>query len=123
MQRILIIEDDPDIRMMLKKMLEREKYEVAISSNGVEGLKIYNEASFDLVITDLVMPEKEGIETIAELKKINATVKIIAISGGGYGGLENYLQMAKAFGAHYAIAKPFEMSTLLAAVRDLFQQK
>lgn len=123
MQRILIIEDDPDIRTMLKRMLELKKYEVAVSANGVEGLALYTPESFDLVITDLVMPEKEGIETISALKKINSQVKIIAISGGGHGGLENYLQMAKLFGAQYAIAKPFDMATLLSAVHKVLHSE
>lgn len=122
MQRILIIEDDPDIRTMLQKMLERENYQVVTTSNGVEGVARFNREQFHLVITDLVMPEKEGIETISELKKLDPEVKIIAISGGGHGGLGNYLQMAKLFGAKYALAKPFDMTTLLTAVRDVLNQ-
>ena len=78
MQRILIIEDDVDIRAMLKKLLERENYQVVIASNGLEGIDAYEAEPCDLVLTDIVMPEKEGIETITELRKKYPDVKIIA---------------------------------------------
>ncbi|KAA3619493.1 MAG: response regulator [Calditrichaeota bacterium] len=119
MQRIMIIDDEADIRGMLKKMLEREEYEVIVSSNGKEGLELFSKEPTDLVITDIVMPEKEGIETITELKKHYRDVKIIAMSGGGNAGVENYLRMAKAFGANRTLAKPFQRIQLLTAVKDL----
>ncbi|KAA3657385.1 MAG: response regulator [Calditrichaeota bacterium] len=119
MQRILIIEDDEDIRIMLQKILEREHYETEVASNGKEGLELYKATPFDLVITDIVMPEKEGIETITELRKMQPDVKIIAMSGGGHGGVESYLHMAKLFGAQRTIAKPFQRTELLDVIHDV----
>jgi len=80
---ILVIEDDVQVRALLKKLLESEGYTVLEAENGNIGIRLYHENSVDVVITDLIMPEKEGIETIRELRKIAPQIKIIAISGGG----------------------------------------
>jgi len=95
MSRILIIDDDAQILKMLRQILEREKYHVTEASNGKEGLRLYRENPADLVITDIIMPEKEGIEIIIELKRDYPDVKIIAISGGGRINPEDYLDIAK----------------------------
>ena len=78
MKRILIIDDETNILLMLKKMLERAGYEIDLASNGEEGLRLFSNASFDLVITDIIMPEKEGLETIREMRKMQPEMKIIA---------------------------------------------
>lgn len=118
MADILIIDDDPNFRAMMTDMLVRENHRVSAAADGSEGIRIYKNDTYDLVITDLVMPEKEGIETIMDLKKINPEVKIIAISGGGRIGPEVYLQCARELGASQALMKPFKKSELLAAIAD-----
>jgi len=117
--RILIIDDDPQILGMLRQTLEREGYEVIDASDGKEGLKLYQENPTDLIITDLIMPEKEGIETIMELRRDFPDVKIIAITGGGRIDPKQYLSMAKSFGAQYTFTKPVARAELLKAVRKL----
>lgn len=119
MERILIIDDDDQYRSMLKEMLGRSGYEIVEASDGREGVQLYKENPTDLVITDLIMPEKEGIETIQELKKDFPDVKIIAISGGGRVGPEGYLHLAKMLGAQRTLAKPIEREGLLRTVSEL----
>ncbi|MBL7178351.1 MAG: response regulator [Desulfobacteraceae bacterium] len=121
MARILIIDDDPQILNMLGQTLEREGYEVIGAPDGKEGLRLYRENPTDLIIADLIMPEKEGIETIMELRRDFPDVKIIAISGGGRLDPEQYLSMAKSFGAQYTFAKPVAREELLNAVRELLE--
>ncbi len=120
MALILIIDDDDQIRTMLRAMLERSGYTVLEASDGKEGVKLCRDNSCDLVITDLIMPEKEGIETIRELKRDFPDIKIIAMSGGGRVGPEDYLHMAKMMGAQHTFAKPIEREELLGAIRELF---
>jgi len=117
MARILVIEDDDQIRTILREVLELEGYDVVEARDGREGVKIYREKSFDLVITDMVMPQKDGIETIADLQAMSPEVKIIAISGGDRLGPEPYLAIAKGFGAANVFTKPFMIRELLEAVK------
>ena len=98
MKRILIIDDEPHILLMLKKMLERAGYEIDIASDGLEGLNLYRKSPADLVITDIIMPEKEGLETIREMRRFNSELKIVAMSGGGKISADNYLHTATIFG-------------------------
>jgi len=95
MARILIIDDEPQLLDMLGQTFEREGYDIVKASNGKEGIKLYRENPVDLIITDIIMPEKEGIETIFELRKDFPDLKIIAISGGGRIEPEEYLDIAK----------------------------
>jgi CheY-like chemotaxis protein len=118
MNRILIIDDDPSIRQMICRMLEREGYEVDTAANGREGVQKYRANPPDVVITDIIMPEQEGIETIRQLKADNQNCRIIAISGGGRIGPTDYLNMAKLLGATQTISKPFDRAQLLAAVKE-----
>ncbi len=118
-KRILVIDDEEQMRSMLRLMLEDEGFEVSEAPDGKVALWIYKEKPSDLIITDLLMPEKEGIETIMELKKNFPDVKVIAISGGGKGGLKTYLDLARKSGADSALAKPFEKEELLKAVKGL----
>jgi len=119
MALILIIDDDNQFREMLREMLERTGYEIVEASNGKEGLKLYRENPTDLIITDIIMPDKEGIETIIELRRDFPDVKIIAISGGGHNHAEHYLFMARIFGVQRTFAKPIARKELLKAVREL----
>jgi YesN/AraC family two-component response regulator len=100
-------------------MLENEGYEVMDAANGEEGLKLIRDQSADLIITDLIMPQKEGLETIRGLKRDFPNVKIIAISGGGRIGPEEYLNLARKLGANYTFAKPVEHKELIKAVKNL----
>ncbi len=116
---IMVIDDDEHIRSLLRNFLERDGYEVMEAENGKIGLNLLCENGADLVITDLIMPEKEGIETIRELRRDFSDVKIIAISGGGAIGPETYLQMAKRMGAHRTFEKPFKLKEMSEAIREL----
>jgi DNA-binding response OmpR family regulator len=122
MARILLVDDDDQLRTMLCEVLTRAGYEVQEASNGKLAIELYRTNPTDLVITDLVMPEKEGLEMIVELKRLSSEVKIIAMSGGGRGGAQDYLTMAKALGAQRVLAKPFSHAEILEAVNQALQE-
>jgi len=122
MARILVIDDDEQVLDMLYESLTREGYDVLKASNGEQGLRLYREKSVDLIITDIIMPEKEGIETIIELRQDFPNVKIIAISGGGRAGTKDYLQMAKIFGVQRTFTKPVAREQLLDAIKELIKE-
>jgi len=119
MYKILIIDDETHILFMLKKMLERSGYETELATNGVEGIELFKKSKPDLIITDIIMPEKEGLETIREMRRLKSDLKIIAMSGGGKVSADNYLMIAKIFGASRIMYKPFAVKEMLAAVREL----
>jgi DNA-binding response OmpR family regulator len=119
MKRILIIDDNDQVRSLLREMLELGHYTVIEAPNGDIGARLFRQQPADLVITDIFMPEKEGLETIRELRRDFPDVKIIAISGGGSRGDLGYLPTAKKLGAHRTFIKPFEMDELLSAVHEL----
>ena len=119
MQKILIIEDDHHILLMMKKMLGNKGFEIILASNGNEGLEMFKKNKFDLVITDIIMPEKEGLETIREMKRMRPDLKIIAMSGGGKISADNYLETAKIFGASKLLSKPFSRQQLVTAVQEI----
>ena len=121
MARILIIDDDETIRRMLARTLTKAGYDVLDAADGEEGLKQFRKNEIDLVITDLIMPEKEGIEMIMELKTEFPDVKIIAMSGGAQIGPEGYLQLADALGAQQTLKKPIARDTLLAAIKEVLR--
>jgi DNA-binding NtrC family response regulator len=118
MARILIIDDEDYVRMTLSQALEDEGHTVLVATNGNDGLARYAEAKPDLVITDLLMPEKEGLETIVELRKVDPGVKIIVISGGGRINNVDFLEVAKKFGATAALKKPFPIDEFCRLVTD-----
>jgi YesN/AraC family two-component response regulator len=117
--RILIIDDEEQIREMLAQMLTREGYEVVHAENGKEGMRVCREEDVDLIITDIIMPEKDGIEMILELRHDFPNLKVIAISGGGRLGPDGYLEMAQKLGAHRTFFKPFNRKEILDAVQEL----
>ena len=121
MKRILIIDDETNILLMLKKMLERAGYEIDLASNGEEGLRLFRNAPSDLVITDIIMPEKEGLETIREMRKMQPEMKIIAMSGGVKISADNYLETAKIFGASRIMEKPFTQQAMVSIVKELLE--
>ena len=117
--RILIIDDDDEFIGILRITLEKVGYDVYTAGNGTEGLKLLVEHSVDLVVTDIFMPEMEGIETILKLRREFPGLKIIAVSGGGDLGPESYLDAAKLLGAHTPLTKPLVMTEFLATVREI----
>ena len=117
---ILIVDDDAEIRQMICKMLATVNLQALGASNGIKAMSIVKKQPVDLVITDIVMPEQEGLETIRQLKKGYPHIKIIAISGGGkMDNAKNYLSVAKAFGADIVLSKPFLTKELLSSVTAL----
>ncbi len=122
MPKILVIDDDDQVRDMLHQLLEMEGYEVMEAANGKQAIEIRRREAVDIIITDLIMPEKEGIETIRELKELFPDIKIIAMSGGGVVGPEAYLKIAKGLGAQKAYVKPIEREKLLRGVRELLEK-
>jgi DNA-binding response OmpR family regulator len=119
MQTILVIDDDKLMCLALAKMLISAGYNVVQASDGEEGLRLYRSQDFDLVITDLIMPDKEGIQIIRELRKENSLVRIIAISAGGRGGATDYLKWARLMGAKQCLTKPIKREDLLGSVESV----
>ncbi len=119
MKKILVIEDDNEVRDYLESVLSRAGYIVRTAGNGKEGVELFRQFPTDLVITDIIMPEKDGIETILDLKRSNENLKVIAISGGGRGEPENYLHSASLLGANRTMKKPFTNEEVLSAVEEL----
>jgi CheY-like chemotaxis protein len=115
---ILLIDDEEAFRSVLKQVLLNAGYEVMEASNGAEGIKSFHERPANMIITDIIMPEKEGIETIIELKKAYPDVKMIAMSGGGWYGTDIDFDMAKKLGAR-TLDKPFALQELLDVVDEL----
>jgi len=118
MARILVIDDDETMNGMTVQLLSKAGYETEGADDGGIGLKILASKPFDFVVTDIVMPEKEGIETIIAIRKENKSLPIIAISEGEKLGPDQYLRMAQHFGADYTFQKPFDREPFLAAVRE-----
>lgn len=116
MQNILVIDDDKLMCMALAKILTSAGYNVSQAHDGYEGLRLYRSQHFDLIITDLIMPDKEGIQIIRELRKENNKVRIIAMSAGGRGGATDYLKWARLMGAKQCLNKPIKRDELLKAV-------
>ena len=121
MTRVLIIDDEAPIRSMLKLMLERDGYEVAEASDGMEAIRVYRQNPADLIITDLIMPNQDGIGMIIALKKEFPDVKIIAMSGGGLNKPEGYLKGAKKLGAACTLTKPIDRDEMLRAIKDILK--
>ena len=119
MANILLIEDDDLLRNMLRLTLGHFGHTVIEARNGKEGLRLFAETNPDLLITDLVMPEKEGFEILMELRKHQPPVKIIVISGGLRGEKATFLEIAKRLGAAKVLAKPFPNEALIAAIDEL----
>ena len=119
MKRILVIDDEDQVRKVIRHMLERAGYATIEAKDGEIGLRLHRKQPADLIITDIFMPEKEGLETIREILRDFPDAKIIAISGGGLTGALSYLNLAKSFGALRTLAKPFNRRELLTVVREL----
>lgn len=116
MANILLVDDDPYVLEALSITLMESGHHVTTARNGNFAIEHADSGQFDLVITDILMPDKEGLETISYLRRNHPELRIIAISGGARVSSTQYLNMAKAMGAEQALAKPFSASELLAAV-------
>jgi CheY-like chemotaxis protein len=119
MARILLIDDNLEILQMFQRMLEQAGHQVSAGCDGVEGLDLFKKERADLVITDLLMPVKDGLETIQDIRKISTDVPIIAISGNGMTAGGDPLPSAEKLGASLVLSKPFTFADLLDAVSDL----
>jgi DNA-binding NtrC family response regulator len=121
MTRILLIEDDIHLQKLLHQILTLAGYDVNGASNGIEGIKSYHETPADLVITDIIMPEKTGLETISELKKVYPELTIIAMSGGGRADVE-LLKIAETLGAQRTLSKPFTRAELISTIKEVLKE-
>jgi len=119
--KILVIDDDDHLRELVCSRLRRQGYVVHTAENGRVGLRIFEAERPDLVITDILMPDMEGIETILRLKAGATPPKIIAMSGGGHIVGRDFLKWASHLGADQVLAKPFRVSTLIAMAGDLLR--
>jgi DNA-binding response OmpR family regulator len=117
MAKILVIEDDVLVRNMVDKVLRHGGYDVVMAEDGVRGITSFRSERPDLVLTDIIMPEREGIATIVELRRECPDAKIIAMSGGGRIGSADFLGMAKKLGANDIIPKPFLPQELLRRIK------
>lgn len=122
MASILVVDDDKQIRAMLNQMLSRMGHEVVEAETGNQALDSYRARQTDLVIMDLIMPEKEGIETITEMRREFQDVKIIAMSGGGRVGPKSYLDLARKLGAQYTLSKPFNLQEIQDALKAMLSE-
>jgi len=121
MAKVLIIDDDAGMRRTAGRMLRRGGHEVIEAEDGVEGLRVFRTESPDIVVSDIVMPKKEGIETILELRRENPALLILAISGN-LTGSTNYLHFAERLGANGTLAKPFRAADLLREIDNLMRR-
>ena len=121
---VLVVEDDPDLLRLMTTAFARAGFKAYSARNGRLALQLLRALEPDLMVTDIVMPEKEGIATIIEAKQAAPNTGVIAISGGGqYGRTGNFLQWAEELGADEVMAKPFPMSRLLTAARVVLERK
>ena len=123
MTRILLVDDDKDVRDVLHSILLSSGYEVEAVGNGVEALEMFGkDSNFDIVITDIIMPVKDGLETISEILERKPGTKIIAMSGGGRQGNVDFLETARALGASLTFNKPFNLRELIKGIEELAAQ-
>jgi DNA-binding response OmpR family regulator len=119
MPGILLVEDDNDLREMLKDTLSRKNFTVLEAKNGRDAIMHFKPAVIDLVVTDLIMPEEDGLKVIMRLREMKPGLKIIAISGGGKAGPGSYLNLARALGADAIYSKPFSINDLITRIEEL----
>jgi len=120
--KILIVDDDEGIRMGYSQLFKMYGYGVTVASNGFLGIQTFESSSFDLVITDILMPGKDGLTMIKQIRDLDLNVKIIAISGGGASHNMGILDIAKTFGADMILEKPISTVDLINIVNDIFRE-
>ncbi|HEV8327696.1 MAG TPA: response regulator [Nitrospiraceae bacterium] len=119
MSRILIIDDESSLRQVLRIMLERAGHTVFDAPDGREGMALWHREPIDVVVTDIFMPDKDGIQVLMEMKKVARKPKIIAMSGGGQKGLLDWRANALALGADRVLVKPFDQRTFLLTIQEV----
>jgi len=123
MYDILVVDDEPMIRDGLKVALEMEGHRAITACDGNEAIKLAVERNPQLIITDIIMPESDGIEVICTMKERNPEIKILAISGGGRISANDHLKIAKQLGATGVLAKPFTTEDLICEINKLFENR
>jgi len=123
MQRILVIDDDDAVRQVLVRILVSAGYEVVSAKGGRDGIALCRKQPADLIVTDIIMPDQNGISTIMELRQLTPSIPIVAISGGGRAKVMQYLQVANKLGADKVLQKPIKPADLLAAITELLDVK
>lgn len=119
---VLVIEDEPLLREAMARAFRKSNAKVLVAADGAEGLRRFNGASPDLVVTDIIMPEREGIETLMSMKAARPSVPVLAISGGGQTPAGEFLALAASLGADGVLAKPFRAQELTDAAQALFMK-
>jgi DNA-binding NtrC family response regulator len=120
---ILVVDDEEDVRDVLQGILESADYRVTTAADGNEASKLLAAEKFSIVLTDLLMPDRDGIEVVGELRKKYPSTPVIVMSGGGRMRHVEYLKMAKTFGAHAVLEKPFKSEQLLTTIATLLAAK
>ena len=118
-KRILVVDDNADLRATIQALLQADGFEVAVAGDGQAALALHQSRPADVVITDLFMPDKDGIETIVELRKLSPKLKIVAMSGWTSTQGSDYLRVAREIGASVTLQKPFDPEELSRVVRQL----
>ncbi len=118
MDKVLVIDDDEGVRRLYRDILEEAGYQVTTAEDGDVGIRKYKKDTYDAVILDIIMPEKEGVETLRELMAFDENVRVIAISGGGKIYAATYLEMMRFFGARYILEKPVGKKKLLSVLAE-----
>lgn len=119
MTGVLIVEDDNELREMIRISLMRRKFTVMEAANGKEAIMHFKPSITDVVVTDLIMPEEDGLRVIMKLRELKPSLRVIAISGGGKAGPGSYLNLAKALGADAIYSKPFSINDLIDKIEEL----
>lgn len=119
MHRILVVDDDPEIRETLRRLLALLGYDAAVAADGKLASRQLEAGTFDLMITDIVMPNQDGVENIMQVRRDYPDMKVIAMSGGGYVQTKTYLKVAESLGADAVFHKPFRSQEMLAKIREL----
>ena len=119
LMRVLVVDDNPDMRSFVKIVLERAGFEAEVAADGRRALDLQRECPADVLITDIFMPEPDGLELIQQFKSRFPGIKVVAISGGGYGTKVNYLYVAAEIGAEAVLHKPFSTETLVRTLQEL----
>jgi len=122
MPGVLIVEDDKELREMLKLALLRRNFTVLEAENGKVAIAHFKPLITDVVVTDLIMPEEDGLKVVIKLRELKPSIKIIAISGGGKVGPGSYLNLAKALGADATYSKPFSINEVVIKIEQLLNE-
>lgn len=123
MPGVLLVEDDKELREMLKMSLLRSGFTVMEAENGKDAIAHFKPLVTDLVVTDLIMPEEDGLKVVIKLRELKPSIRIIAISGGGKVGPGSYLNLAKALGADAIFPKPFSINDLISKIENLLDNE